>query len=242
MRSTQYSSHSLLTKLKCDPGMSAFDGIKEPVQSYVDIWTPMFRQASEAGLLPDFLLHWGHGAAMASVLLSMGVIGAYMGWQIRLGNGEDVTPLTLGDTIREAHPKSEYISCSNKSSHVFIQNFYQDEEISISSYITSSCAHHNISWRHSHWRRLFLFPTRWPRRTSATRRPGQEYLGISARHDGCSIGCTVGYPGAPPEIVLHGKWCAGKKCPRLSRNGHHGGAFCSFGNWSESRTFIIAGV
>jgi hypothetical protein len=87
-------------------GMSAFDGIKEPVQSYVDIWTPMFRQASESGLVPDFLLHWGHGAAMASVLLSMGVIGAYMGWQIRLGNGEDVTPLTLGDTIRVAHPKS----------------------------------------------------------------------------------------------------------------------------------------
>lgn len=89
-----------------NPGMSAFDGIKEPVQSYVDIWTPMFRQASDSGLVPDFILHWGHGAAMASVLLSMGVIGAYMGWQIRLGNGEDVTPLTLGDTIRVAHPKS----------------------------------------------------------------------------------------------------------------------------------------
>jgi hypothetical protein len=28
-----------------------------------------------------------------------------MGWQIRLGNGEDVTALTLGETIREAHPK-----------------------------------------------------------------------------------------------------------------------------------------
>ena len=85
--------------------MSVFDGIKEPVQSYVDIWTPLFKSASEAGLAPDFLLHWGHGAAMGSVLLSMGLIGAYMGWQIRLGNGEDVTPLTLGDTIREAHPK-----------------------------------------------------------------------------------------------------------------------------------------
>lgn len=36
-----------------------------------------------------------------------GLIGAYMGWQIRLGNGEEVTPLTLGETIREAHPKSE---------------------------------------------------------------------------------------------------------------------------------------
>ena len=88
-----------------DIDMSALDGIKEPVQSYVDIWTPMFKQASESGLLPDFILHWGHGAAMASVLLSMGLIGAYMGWQIRFGNGDEVTPLTLGETIREAHPK-----------------------------------------------------------------------------------------------------------------------------------------
>ena len=66
---------SYLTYLFFSPSlidMSALDGIKEPVQSYVDIWTPMFKQASESGLLPDFILHWGHGAAMASVLLSMG--------------------------------------------------------------------------------------------------------------------------------------------------------------------------
>eukprot|EP01082_Thalassiosira_pseudonana_P009673 g8479.t1 g8479 contig3:194221-195033(-) len=106
-RSASYFGRSVAGALPKSPGlqMSAFDGIKEPVQSYVDIWTPLFKQASESGLLPDFLLHWGHGAAMATVLLSMGVIGAYMGWQIRFGNGEEVTPLTLGDTIREAHPK-----------------------------------------------------------------------------------------------------------------------------------------
>ena len=85
--------------------MSVFDGVKEPIQSYVNIWTPLFQQAQEMNLAPDFLLHWGHGAAMSSVLLSMGLIGAYMGWQIRFGNDEDVTSLTLGETIREAHPK-----------------------------------------------------------------------------------------------------------------------------------------
>lgn len=85
--------------------MSVFDGVKDPIQSYVNIWTPMFKSAMDMGLAPDFLIHWGHGAAMGSVLLSMGVIGAYMGWQIRLGNGGEVSALTLGETIREAHPK-----------------------------------------------------------------------------------------------------------------------------------------
>ena len=85
--------------------VSVLDGAKPAIQSYVNIWTPLFQQAQDAGLVPDFLLHWGHGAAMGTVLCTMGLIGAYMGWQIRLGNGNDVTALTLGETIREAHPK-----------------------------------------------------------------------------------------------------------------------------------------
>ena len=40
--------------------MSVFDGVKAPVQSYVDIWTPMFKSAQASGLAPDFLLHWGN--------------------------------------------------------------------------------------------------------------------------------------------------------------------------------------
>ena len=64
----------------------------------------MFDNALEMGL-PKFIVQWGHGAAMSSVLLSMGLIGSWMGWQIRGGNGSDVNALTLGETIREQHPK-----------------------------------------------------------------------------------------------------------------------------------------
>lgn len=67
--------------------------------------TPLFQQAKEAGVAPDVLLHWGHGGAMATVLLTMGVFGAYLGWQTRLGNGNEVNALTLGETMREMHPK-----------------------------------------------------------------------------------------------------------------------------------------
>ena len=38
--------------------MSIFDGVKAPIQSYVDIWTPMFKSAQASGLAPDFILHW----------------------------------------------------------------------------------------------------------------------------------------------------------------------------------------
>lgn len=67
--------------------------------------TPLFQQAKEAGLAPEFLLHWGHGGAMATVLLTMGVFGAYTGWQVRLGNGNEGNALTFGETMREIHPK-----------------------------------------------------------------------------------------------------------------------------------------
>jgi len=78
---------------------------REGLKAYADFWVPLFTKAQEMGA-PDFLLHWGHGAAMATVLLSLGLAGAYTGWQIRLGNGSDTSnALTLGESIREAHPK-----------------------------------------------------------------------------------------------------------------------------------------
>jgi hypothetical protein len=87
--------------------VALLDGIKGPAKAYADIWTPLFKDFYDNGKgpLPEWLLHWGHAGAMTSVLLSMGLIGAYMGWQIRFGNGNEKNALTLGETIREAHPK-----------------------------------------------------------------------------------------------------------------------------------------
>lgn len=80
-----------------------FESIREPVESYVGIWTPMFAEAKNMGV-PDALIHWGHGGAMATVLLVMGGLAAFLGWQIRLGNGEGEYWFTLGKTAREQHP------------------------------------------------------------------------------------------------------------------------------------------
>jgi hypothetical protein len=76
-----------------------------PITTIKNTRTPLFHDAMDSGLLPDFILKWGHGAAMSSVLLSMGLIGSWMGWQIREGNGEETNALTLGESMREAHPK-----------------------------------------------------------------------------------------------------------------------------------------
>ena len=81
------------------------DGLKGPAQSYADIWVPTFKELAASPTFPEWLFHWGHAGAMTSVLLSMGLIGAAMGWAIRFGYGNETNSLTLGETIREAHPK-----------------------------------------------------------------------------------------------------------------------------------------
>lgn len=94
-----------MAPLRVQVGMSILDPIKPPLDAYASIWTPLFEQARAAGLAPDALLHWGHPAAMATVLFTMGVFGTYLGWQTRLGNGGLTNALTLGETARELHPK-----------------------------------------------------------------------------------------------------------------------------------------
>ena len=87
------------------PQFLALDAVEPAVTSYVNIWVPLFESAKASGLAPDFLLRWGHGAAMTTVLFAMGGYGAFLGWQTRLGNGEEVYPLSLGEAARELHPK-----------------------------------------------------------------------------------------------------------------------------------------
>lgn len=83
---------------------SMLQGLQPAAQAYADIWVPLFKIAQENGL-PDAIIHWGHPAAMGTVLLTMGLFGSYLGWQIRAGNGGESNVLTLGDTFAEIHPK-----------------------------------------------------------------------------------------------------------------------------------------
>eukprot|EP00438_Fugacium_kawagutii_P008136 Skav234377 [mRNA] locus=scaffold2071:184200:185763:- [translate_table: standard] len=81
------------------------DAVEPAVTSYVNIWTPLFKSAQESGLAPEFLIHWGHAGAMATVLLAMGGYGTFLGWSTRLGNGNAVYPLSLGQTAAQLHPQ-----------------------------------------------------------------------------------------------------------------------------------------
>ena len=91
--------------VRMDAALINLDAIEPAVSSYVNIWVPLFESAKASGLAPEILLHWGHGAAMSTVLFAMGGYGAYLGWQTRLGNGGDIYALTLGQAARELHPK-----------------------------------------------------------------------------------------------------------------------------------------
>lgn len=84
--------------------LDASEGAKGAIESYVNLFVPLFKQAQDAGLAPDLLIKWGHGSAMATVLFVMGGIGAFLGWQIRLGGGANTYAFTLGKTAREQHP------------------------------------------------------------------------------------------------------------------------------------------
>lgn len=84
--------------------LDASEGAKGAVESYVNLFVPLFKQAQDAGLAPDLAIKWGHGAAMATVLFAMGGIGTFLGWQIRLGGGSNTYAFTLGKTAREQHP------------------------------------------------------------------------------------------------------------------------------------------
>uniref|UniRef100_A0A7S3NL95 Cytochrome b561 domain-containing protein n=1 Tax=Aureoumbra lagunensis TaxID=44058 RepID=A0A7S3NL95_9STRA len=83
------------------PCQSILQPLEAPLTAYADLWIPMFKSMS----LPDWLVRWGHPAAMTSVLLSMGLYGSFLGFQIKSGKGSEVLPLSLGQTSRDMHPK-----------------------------------------------------------------------------------------------------------------------------------------
>jgi len=92
------------TERKVGDAFLDLSAVEPAVKSYVSIWTPLFLSAKESGLAPESVLHWGHAAAMGTVLLAMGGYGTFLGWTTRLGNGDVVYPLNLGYTSRDMHP------------------------------------------------------------------------------------------------------------------------------------------
>jgi len=90
---------------RMDAALLDLGAIEPAVSSYVSIWTPLFESAKASGLAPEAILHWGHGAAMSTVLFLMCGYGAFLGWSTRFGNGGEVYALSLGEAARELHPK-----------------------------------------------------------------------------------------------------------------------------------------
>jgi hypothetical protein len=81
---------------------AVFSAVEGPIKGYAYYWADLYK---ELGLnAPDFLLHWGHGSAMSTVLLAMGGIGSFLAYQVRTGNGDAEYAFTLGKTAREQHP------------------------------------------------------------------------------------------------------------------------------------------
>lgn len=75
--------------------------LTRPLEQYASLWVPLFEKVD----VPEALLHWGHPAAMTSVLFSMGLYGAFLGVQIRQGQGSTVFPGSIdGKNARELHP------------------------------------------------------------------------------------------------------------------------------------------
>ena len=82
--------------------ISCFTGdIVRPWRVYCLVWEWLVPTVSG---YPSCISSTLHTYYISNIMLWFSTVG----WQIRLGNGEEVTPLTLGDTIREAHPKSKF--------------------------------------------------------------------------------------------------------------------------------------
>ncbi len=103
LRSVSYQNRGKVSLRAAPETVPAlFQGIYDPVYSYVNFWV----ESIPWTIAPEWLLHWGHPAAMGTVLIVMGGIGTYAGYEIRKGNGErDDYFFTLdGKTVRDSHP------------------------------------------------------------------------------------------------------------------------------------------
>ena len=178
-----------------------FEPIAGGVESYVNIWVPLFTGVKD--IVPDAILKWGHGGAMATVLVAMGGIGAFLGYQIRVGNGEATYPVTLGKTAREQHPLI-------MSLMVFFFLLGESRNPAVGTPPHASKA----GWSAAPWRRVFsprpaltsplpthLPPTRRTGRPGAVGRPRGAHSGVPSRHQRISGYGLAGGAGAAAALL-----------------------------------------
>eukprot|EP00638_Chattonella_subsalsa_P008771 CAMPEP_0117758402 /NCGR_PEP_ID=MMETSP0947-20121206/15356_1 /TAXON_ID=44440 /ORGANISM="Chattonella subsalsa, Strain CCMP2191" /LENGTH=165 /DNA_ID=CAMNT_0005578581 /DNA_START=269 /DNA_END=766 /DNA_ORIENTATION=+ len=71
------------------------------LDSYLNLFVPTLKSLN----LPAPLIHWFHGANMATVLFAMGGYGTYLGWNIRSGNGDGDVAMLKEETVSSLHQK-----------------------------------------------------------------------------------------------------------------------------------------
>eukprot|EP00933_Yihiella_yeosuensis_P033140 TRINITY_DN26838_c0_g1_i1.p1 TRINITY_DN26838_c0_g1~~TRINITY_DN26838_c0_g1_i1.p1 ORF type:complete len:222 (+),score=37.20 TRINITY_DN26838_c0_g1_i1:43-666(+) len=74
--------------------------LREPLEAYAAARVADSPFLADA---PESVLHWGHAGAMASVYPQL-LFGAFLGWQIRQGQGDGTTPVSLGMASKTLHP------------------------------------------------------------------------------------------------------------------------------------------
>uniref|UniRef100_A0A7S4PT60 Cytochrome b561 domain-containing protein n=1 Tax=Alexandrium monilatum TaxID=311494 RepID=A0A7S4PT60_9DINO len=84
-------------------GFLPLDVFEPAVSSYFAGSPPLFQEMKDGFKEAPFTGHWAH-AIGGTLLFLYGAYAVYLGWQVRLGNGSKVYPLSYDQPAVERHP------------------------------------------------------------------------------------------------------------------------------------------